>query len=253
MMKKLLIFLVVILVGQREAHADFLYWNDLGPVTLDSTVDGLYVDLFDSPSNPYENPTQLSMIGEARVLGALEIYNRSTAELRDNASVARHMQAHQTSIITMRDNARVGGHGCYVHDSARINFYVIEFTHKTIQGTKPVTINSPGVYNLKDFDRNGSYGGNISGVMEGGDPFSNNYFDQTSGLDGAGVYMYVINQDPNLPPVADAGEDVPIRAGDAVTLDGSESFDDNTASPNLIYSWSFVSIPEDSTATLSNW
>lgn len=56
----------------------------------------------------------------------------------------------------------------------------------------------------------------------------------------------------NEPPTADAGADQSIRAGDPVFLDGSASFDDNTASAALDYSWGFFSKPESSTATLDD-
>lgn len=54
----------------------------------------------------------------------------------------------------------------------------------------------------------------------------------------------------NEAPVADAGADQSIRVGDTVLLDGSSSFDDNTSSQDLIYTWSFASLPAGSTATL---
>lgn len=57
--------------------------------------------------------------------------------------------------------------------------------------------------------------------------------------------------DSNEPPTADAGLDGSIRSGDTVYLDGSASFDDNTATANLLYSWTFSSLPAGSTASLS--
>lgn len=56
----------------------------------------------------------------------------------------------------------------------------------------------------------------------------------------------------NEPPTANAGQDQSIRAGDTVMLDGTESFDDNTASANLTYSWSFTSLPAGSDASLDD-
>ena len=54
----------------------------------------------------------------------------------------------------------------------------------------------------------------------------------------------------NSPPVANAGPDQTITTGATVQLDGSRSTDvDGDA---LTYSWSFVSVPAGSTATLSN-
>jgi hypothetical protein len=56
----------------------------------------------------------------------------------------------------------------------------------------------------------------------------------------------------NEAPTAVAGDDQAVRAGDTVFLDGSASFDDNTASSTLQYAWSFSSTPSGSTATLLN-
>jgi hypothetical protein len=54
----------------------------------------------------------------------------------------------------------------------------------------------------------------------------------------------------NLPPTAAAGDDQAIRAGDTVFLDGNGSFDDNTDTANLLYSWSFSSLPAGSNASI---
>lgn len=60
----------------------------------------------------------------------------------------------------------------------------------------------------------------------------------------------VITPDPNTPPVASAGGDQTVTAGETVTLDGSASSDaDGDA---LSFGWSFLSVPPGSTAVLSN-
>ncbi len=57
---------------------------------------------------------------------------------------------------------------------------------------------------------------------------------------------------PIVPPTANAGSDQSVRRlGDTVTLDGSASFDDNTASGDLLYAWRLTSVPPGSTAALS--
>ncbi len=63
--------------------------------------------------------------------------------------------------------------------------------------------------------------------------------------------LEVFSPTVDLPPVADAGPDQAVRAGDSVVLDGSASFDDNTATADLIYAWAFTSIPAGSAAVLA--
>lgn len=47
--------------------------------------------------------------------------------------------------------------------------------------------------------------------------------------------------DPNNAPTASAGADQSVRVGNTVNLDGSSSFDDNTATAALAYAWTFSS------------
>ena len=77
-------------------------------------------------------------------------------------------------------------------------------------------------------------------------------FHLNSDLGSASGAAYVFELEPaNLPPTAVAGPDQSIHAGQTVLLDGSASFDDNTASATLLYDWSFVATPEGSSTTLS--
>jgi hypothetical protein len=55
----------------------------------------------------------------------------------------------------------------------------------------------------------------------------------------------------NEAPTANAGVDQAARVGDTVVLNGSGSFDDNTATASLEYAWSFVSFPAGSNATFT--
>jgi hypothetical protein len=54
----------------------------------------------------------------------------------------------------------------------------------------------------------------------------------------------------NSAPTANAGMDQAVRSGETVSLDGGESFDDNTATAMLVYAWSFSSKPAGSNAAL---
>jgi hypothetical protein len=54
----------------------------------------------------------------------------------------------------------------------------------------------------------------------------------------------------NVPPVADAGEDQTVAAGDQVILDGSASADPD--GDDLSFSWSLLSVPEGSLAEIAS-
>lgn len=71
-----------------------------------------------------------------------------------------------------------------------------------------------------------------------------------NGTKGGQISIFTLKL-PNSPPTAIAGSDQSIRAGEIVTLDGSASFDDNTSSALLEYSWSFDSAPPGSQAILN--
>jgi PKD domain len=57
---------------------------------------------------------------------------------------------------------------------------------------------------------------------------------------------------PNSPPTANAGPDQSIHAGQTVMLSGLASYDDNTPSASLSYSWNVTARPSGSAASLTN-
>lgn len=69
---------------------------------------------------------------------------------------------------------------------------------------------------------------------------------------GIDLEIALVPEPENSPPEANAGPDQATRAGDTVFLDGSASFDDNTESAELQYSWAFSSSPAGSTAVLAD-
>ncbi len=72
-----------------------------------------------------------------------------------------------------------------------------------------------------------------------------------SGPGGTASASVTVTVNPlNNPPVADAGPDQQVLAGTTVALDGGGSRDPN--SDPLTYQWSFVSVPPESTAALSD-
>ena len=68
--------------------------------------------------------------------------------------------------------------------------------------------------------------------------------------DSTPVTIEVIISTPNSAPIANAGQDQNVNAGTIVTLDGSASSDPDGDA--LTYHWSFVSVPDGSTANLNN-
>jgi hypothetical protein len=65
-------------------------------------------------------------------------------------------------------------------------------------------------------------------------------------------YTFAMWSLSNEPPTANAGPDQSIRAGEIVFLDGNGSFDDNTATIDLLFDWNFSALPSGSVAVLSN-
>lgn len=69
---------------------------------------------------------------------------------------------------------------------------------------------------------------------------------------GGHQFFFTANGACNEPPTADAGPDEAIRfLNEVVQLDGSNSFDDNTASEDLLYSW-VLTAPPSSAASLDD-
>jgi N-acetylneuraminic acid mutarotase len=126
-----------------------------------------------------------------------------------------------------------GQNGSTLNDGARYNPVSDSWTPTTLTG-------APGPRNVHAAVWTGN-----QMIIWGGS--SSTFLGATNGILND-IYSYTI---VGIPPTARAGLDQNIRAGDTVYLDGSASFDDNTASTALLYSWSLVSRPAGSTATLT--
>ena len=74
------------------------------------------------------------------------------------------------------------------------------------------------------------------------------YHDTQAGTDIGAAYVFSFIT--NTPPVAEAGANQSVHVGDPVYLDGSGSYDEETASEDLLYVWQFEQIPPGSLAAL---
>ena len=73
--------------------------------------------------------------------------------------------------------------------------------------------------------------------------------DDDQGENSGSAYVFDLGPQ-NHPPTADAGLNRAVRVGDTVMLDGTASFDDNTATADLLFDWSFSTLPPFSNAVL---
>ena len=103
-------------------------------------------------------------------------------------------------------------------------------------------------YFYKELEIGGGGGGNHWLGWASDDPYVvKNEYGWDSGED---KYPWTEENGWNVAPIADAGSDHSVGAGEAVTLDGSGSSDLND--DHLYFSWLFTSSPSGSTATLSD-
>jgi len=122
-----------------------------------------------------------------------------------------------------------------------------------------------------NFAMNGVNEGNISGNLPGegsstgilapgryGFDGSTWIFSRLGGFSAIGITDLSIRLTPtgnipgSEPPTAEAGANQSIHAGDPVNLDGSGSSDDLTPTEDLLYSWSFDSVPVGSSLSTLN-
>jgi YVTN family beta-propeller protein len=162
----------------------------------------------------------------------------------------------ETSTNTVVDTLAVGrfafgvtftpdGAFAYVANYAADNVLVLDTSTNTVVATVPVGSRPRDIAITPDgaFAYVGSSGGRDVSVI---DTSSNTVVDTIT----VSLYPFALAiASIATPPTAVAGADQSIRAGDTVNLNGSASFDDNTL--DLGYVWSFFSLPEGSTATLT--
>ena len=91
------------------------------------------------------------------------------------------------------------------------------------------------------------WAGRWTGGYPGGQLYSNSGQQWTSAGTEDQVFRTFVA--PSRPPTANSGISQTVRIGSTVRLDGSGSYDDNTDTNLLVYSWAFVSVPAGSAVT----
>ncbi|MGD2173732.1 MAG: PKD domain-containing protein [Gammaproteobacteria bacterium] len=120
---------------------------------------------------------------------------------------------------------------------------------KVIEGCGPDAVATCAIYTPRDASAIASLA--LLVTPDDARFIGNTFFDPNLDLGSTNRSTFAIWRTSNLPPTSDAGSDQSIRAGDTVFLDGSSSFDDNTATVDLLYSWSFSSVPAGSSASIT--
>jgi hypothetical protein len=95
-----------------------------------------------------------------------------------------------------------------------------------------------------------AYAGSSGVWIDGETILAGAFTDSETFIRAGAAFVFQSETPANDAPVAIAGSDVAIRAGDNVCLDGGSSFDDNTDSGALQYAWTFSYRPSTSSAEL---
>ena len=151
----------------------------------------------------------------------------------------------EVQLLTSASSSGTSGPSYVVTDSTANDYYLYELVYDPVSQTADLYVDQSEDPVIENFA-----GWNLSTA---GKRFT--WGSGSSHDTGSANYSFVelkSNAVVNTEPTAVAGIDQSIHAGDLVTLDGSASFDDQTASVDLIYTWSFTSKPAGSTAALSD-
>ena len=158
----------------------------------------------------------------------------------------------EENAIGVRLDGRQGGQ-TYYHNDIIGNAEQVEFVNGFATNTWDSGYPGGGNY-WSDYTGADAFSGpgqDVPGADDLGDtPHALSLYDPGSGDRDRYPLMSPRSGPTNAPPTADAGHDQSIHAGDEVFLNGSASFDDNTASADLFYAWSFTQLPEGSEAVL---
>ena len=193
------------------AMAANVFYDNAGDVTLNSSVVGsVYVDNYWRTTNPYSTPTHLTIAPDVMISNQRRTYGRSSVLLTGNSSFGGILNMDNfssvtmtgtsransdigiwaSSTITLRENASVAGLLDVGHSSS-IHLYVSSFAVDGQVLTQDAKLSDYGTGSTR---ANYPLVGTISGTMEHGLAFSNNFeiFNTGTYSGSADIFVHVV-------------------------------------------------------------
>ena len=195
---------------------------------------GTQVTLTDSGSiyetlQIYNNAT-VTMEGNSWVGGRGYINGNNIINMKDNSEFRNNLSVYDSSIINMsgtshvlgnidaifagtqsiimNDNSWIGGE-LNIRNDATVDIFVKNFSINHGIGSRVLDFTEYGIYKITDYHSSGhDSGGNIWGIMEGGNPFSNGWVIKQNGSQWAGnpeIYIHIVPEPASLTLIALGG------------------------------------------------
>ena len=229
--------------------------NDAGnttgePLRVGSRLIGAETNIFNNEAIWHGVPGALDLVireGDPALDIPGKVYQ---AQIGYDGSVATNNSGHLAFVTRTSDpNENTNSsdpRALYMHSFGQLENILT--TNQNISLVNGETVFLQGLDSLNPGNRTGS-GGSIND--DGFIVVTGRYRDPEDSRNAI-VAIFTIEVDASEPPVADAGPDQSFRPVSTITLNGSNSFDDNTPSADLTYSWSFLSWPGTEIPTLLN-
>jgi hypothetical protein len=214
-MKKFMVLMLTLFVN--VAASGNVFYDNAGDVTLNTSVDGsVYVDNYDYVNGPYDTPTNLTIMSGVTISNQIRTYGYSSVSITGNSSFGGILNMVGYSMMTMSgdvqaksdinlgsfasisisENASAAG-ALVVHNWASIHLYVTDFSVNGQVLTEDVKLSDYGVMSDRP---NTPYVGTISGIMEHGLEFSNDFKIYNTGqyYGSADIYVHIIPEPTTL-------------------------------------------------------
>jgi len=154
----------VTMIGNASIGNSLQAFNSVTVIMSDTSSVGSTLRVLDQAN--------ATLSGNVSIGSFVDVFHYASLNMSDNVSVTGPLFAKGNAVVTIHDNASIAGPMIRAADNATIQIYVSEFT---IDG---FTYSNHGdIYYLSDFGAPFTNGklGTISGIMEAGDPFANNW------------------------------------------------------------------------------